>query len=515
MPNDLVQNNVRPRTFWQKLVLQKLSAPIIIAGLIFASLAVSFIIARQGYEMGIVILCGIIALPVTYCVVAYPKFGIITLIIVAFFINYASRFVPEDTPIGLVMDLLTYLLLLGFYIKMKDNKHWEYFNNPISWFTLGWLGYNLLEVLNPESPSIWEWVYTVRTVAFVMLMYYVFLYHIRTKNFIKTLLKLWLCLEIIAAISVFQQEFIGLFHFESVWLYREPLRFKLLFIGGHLRKWGIFSDPVVFAYNMAAAQLLCIALIFGPVSTRKKITLGCMAAFFFAMMLYSGTRASYVIIPAGLSMLFILNFNKKLMTVAIVLGLIFGVMIRIPTSNPTLARFQSAFRPSKDASFEERARNQEKIKPYILSHPIGGGLGSVGVWGQRFAPDSYLAKFPPDSGYVRVAVEMGWIGLLIYCIFNFVIMYKGLQYFYLIRDKTLKSYCLGMIMIIFAFDVGNYPQQALVQYPSNILFYLGMALLCVTMRLDIQQRDLIQPTITGTDLSESVKKTKNVLTKCF
>ncbi len=140
--------------------------------------------------------------------------------------------------------------------------------------------------------------------------------------------------------------------------------------------------------------------------------------------------------------------------------------------------------------------NQERIKPFILSHPIGGGLGSVGVWGQRFAPGSYLAKFPPDSGYVRVAVEMGWIGLLLYCTFNFVIMYKGLQYFYLIKDPELKSYCLGMILIIFAFDVGNFPQQALVQYPSNILFYLAMALLIVTMRLDLEQRKL-KPKMTG------------------
>ena len=208
------------------------------------------------------------------------------------------------------------------------------------------------------------------------------------------------------------------------------------------------------------------------------------------VMLYSGTRASYVIIPAAMVMLTILNFNKKILSIVIIGGVILGFLVVVPTSNPTLARFQSAFKPSKDASFNERAKNQERIKPYILSHPIGGGLGSVGVWGQRFAPNSYLAKFPPDSGYVRVAVEMGWIGLLLFCIFNFVIMYKGIHYFYLIKDPELKSYCLAMLLIIFAFDVGNYPQQAIVQYPSNILFYLAMALLNVTMRLDLQQREL-------------------------
>ena len=489
MPGDHVINNATKKTFWDKLIIQKLSAPIVIIFLICTSLAVSYVIASDGYVTGLIILCIIIALPTVYAAVVYPKFGIITLIIVSFFINYSSRLLPETTPIGLVMDALTYLLILGFFIKMKNDKQWAYFDNPITYFILIWIGYNLFEILNPDSPSILEWVYTVRTVGVIMLMYFIFLYHIRGRDFIKLLIKIWLALEVIAAISGIQQEFFKLFPFEHDWLYRNPERFKLLFIGGHLRKWGIFSDPVVFAYNMVAAALLCVALMFGPIKTSKKVILGAMAALFIFVMLYTGTRASYVIIPAGLSMLFILKFNKRLLFLAIIGGLMFGVLIRIPTSNPTLARFQSAFRPSRDASFEERARNQARIKPFILSHPIGGGLGAVGVWGQRFAPHSYLASFPPDSGYVRVAVEMGWIGLLLFCIFNFVIMYKGIQYFYLIRDPELKTYCLAMILIIFAFDVGNFPQQALVQYPSNILFYLAMALLNVTMRLDIQQRN--------------------------
>jgi hypothetical protein len=496
MVNDQVGNNEQKKTLLDKIISEKFSKPIVIISLILASLFISLIVARGGYVAGLIILCFIIASPIAYATVAYPQFGITVLIVISFFINYISRLLPEDTPIGLVMDALTYLLIIGFFVQQKKEKIWSYFDNTITWFTLAWIGYNIFEIINPNSPSILEWVFTVRTVGFIMLMYFVFVRHIHTKEFIKQLLKIWLMLAFIGALSAFQQEHFGLLPFENTWLHRNPDRYKLLFIGGHLRKWGIFSDPVVFAYNMVAAALLCIALMFGPIKTNKKVILGFMAAFFFTVMLYSGTRASYVIIPAGLSMLFILNFNKKVLVFAVLCSIVLGVLIKIPTSNPTLARFQSAFQPSKDASFEERSRNQERIKPYILSHPIGGGLGSVGIWGQRFAPNSYLAQFPPDSGYVRVAVEMGWIGLLLYCIFNFVIMYKGLQYFYLIKDPELKTYCLGMILIIFAFDVGNFPQQALVQYPSNILFYLAMALLVVTMRLDLEQRKL-QPQIKG------------------
>jgi O-antigen ligase len=490
MSNGVAPNKIQKKTLWGKIITDKFSNPIVITFLVLASLCICFIIAREGFIGGVVILAFIIGIPLAYATIVYPEFGITILIIASFFINYASRFVPEDTPIGLIMDVLTYLLIIGFFVRQKKEKDWSRFNNPISWFILIWLGYNLLEIINPNSPTILEWIYTVRTVGFLMLMYFVFVFHIRSKQFLKFLIKLWLVLTFLSALSGFQQEYFGLFPFESSWLHRIPERFQLLFIGGHLRKWGLFSDPVVFAYNMVAAALLCIALILSSLKSKQKLALGILAAFFFMVMLYSGTRASYVIIPAAMVMLAILTFNKRVLFILVTAGLILGALIIIPTSNPTLARFQSAFKPSKDASFEERAKNQARIKPYILSHPIGGGLGSVGVWGQRFAPNSYLANFPPDSGYVRVAVEMGYVGLLLYCIFNFVIMYKGLNYYYLIKDPELKSYCLAMLLIIFAFDIGNYPQQAFIQYPSNILFYLAMAILNVTMRLDLEQRNL-------------------------
>jgi O-antigen ligase len=488
MLNDQVTSNVAEKTFWHKIIVKKFFAPAVIVFVLLFSLAVAFIVAREGYVAGVIIIVLLVALPFGYAVVVNPEFGIIALIFVAFYINFSSRFLPEPTPIGLVMDAMTYLLILGFFIRKKKEPGWEYFKNPITYFVLIWIGYNLFEVLNPDSPDILEWVFTVRTVGFIMLMYFVFLYHIRTKEYIKLLLKVWLVLAFISGLQGLQQEHFGLFPFENSWLHRFDERYKLLFIGGHLRKWGPFSDPVVYAYNMVAAALLCIALFIGKVSAKRRILLILLTIFFFTVMLYSGTRASYVIIPAAMVMLTILNFNKKVFAFVVTGGMILGFLIVVPTSNPTLARFQSAFRPSKDASFEQRAKNQERIKPFILSHPIGGGLGAVGVWGERFAPNSYLAKFPPDSGYVRVAVEMGWIGLLIFCIFNFVILYMGIRYFYLIKDPELKTYCLAMILIIFAFDIGNYPQQAIVQYPSNILFYLAMALLNVTMRLDLQQR---------------------------
>ncbi len=216
-----------------------------------------------------------------------------------------------------------------------------------------------------------------------------------------------------------------------------------------------------------------------------------LAAFFMFVMLSSGTRGAYVLVPAAMVLFLVMNYNKKvLLFVGIVAGII-SFMIMVPTANPTIVRFQSAFKPSQDASFNLRKENQKRIQPYIRSHSIGGGLGATGVWGQRFAPESYLANFPPDSGYVRVAVETGWVGLLLFCMLMFVALAKGIRNFYRIKNPELKSYCLAMVLMVFALNIGNYPQEALVQFPINIYFYLMIALMNITHRLDQDEQKQI------------------------
>lgn len=480
--------NRKGKTYWRKKLFTGLTTTNMILLMLPVALFIAFVVAKMGIVGAAGLLVLIIGIPVVYGIVAYPKFGIAVLMIVAFMINYASEFLPNDTPIGIVMDAITYLLIFGFFVKKKYNDSWDYFKNPITYLVLAWLAYNFLEAVNPASPSILAWVYTVRTVGFIMLMYFIFLYQINSIEYIRFLFKLWLFLCLIAAVSGFQQENFGLLPFEKAWYYSDPLRLSFLFINGHLRKVAIFPDPVTFSYNMVVAATMCICLFMIRISTTKKIILGCLIPFYLLTMLYSGTRGAYVLLPAALGMLAILKFNKKIVTAVLVAGFMLVVLIFMPTSNAMIKRFQSAFNPSKDASFNVRAENQKRIQPYIQSHPIGGGLGSVGIWGRRFAPNSMLAKFPPDSGYVRVAVEMGWIGLLLFCTLMFVILYTGINHYFLIKNPELKTYCLMMILTIFIYNIGNYPQQALVQYPSNILFYLASALLNVTMRLDIAER---------------------------
>lgn len=447
------------------------------------SLLIGWATVEYGMVTGMLILAVMIGIPVVVGVVSYPEFGIIILLSVAYMLFFIFR-LGIDFPLGTLLDGLQGLLILGFFIRQRREPDWKRLKGPVSVIILVWIGYNLIEIANPWAESRLAWVYTVRSLAIVMLMYFVFVMQIRTIQFIRIIIKVWLGLALIGAIYAFKQEHFGFAESEFQSMVNDPLMVSLLFIDGHWRKYSIFSDPVAFSYNMVMASFICLTLIAGHASTTKKVILGLMMSFFILTMLYSGTRGAYVLIPAGLGMFAILKFNQKILVFALIAGGILGILIMIPTSNPTLYRFQSAFKPSDDASFNVRKNNQKMIQPYILSHPMGGGLGATGAWGVRFAPHSFLASFPPDSGYMRVAVELGWIGLLIFCILMFMVLKTGITNYYRIRNTELKNYCLAMTLVVFVLNLGNFPQEAIVQFPSNILFYLAIALINVTYQLD-------------------------------
>lgn len=476
------RKTIKSERFKKKLLTDKINHPLILGIILLFSIASAVGIAFLGLKAGILLIIAIIAVPVLYSTIAYPKIGIIISIVVSYFLLYAEKF--TDFPVGTIMDGLLALLIFGFFLQQKYKQDWKVFKNPISIMILIWIGYNFIEIVNPVAASRLAWLYTVRTVAVVLLMHFIFLYHIQSVQFIRLILKLWIALCLFAALYGLNQELFGFFPFEQKWLDDNPTAISLYFIGGVWRKFSIFSDPVTFSYNMVIGSLLCISLMTAPLKNWKKVVLFLIAFICIFSMLFSGTRGAYVLVPVALGMFLILKFSRKVLILGLLAGIIMAALVFMPTSNNYIRRFQSAFSPEYDASFNIRTTNQKKIQPYIISHPFGGGLGATGTWGKRFSPQSYLANFPPDSGYVRVAVEIGWIGLLIFCTLIFIILKIGITNYYKIRDPQLKSFSLAMVLIVFALHIGNFPQEALVQYPTNILFSLVLALIITLPTLD-------------------------------
>jgi hypothetical protein len=474
-------------SFKKRTLADLILHPVAWVTLAVLSILLSALIVKCGILSVFIILVGLLSLPFVYTMLAYPRVGILILLTSAYLVMFVEK-VGGHPPVGIFMDGLELLLFAGFFLKHKYDKSWAFTKSPVTVLLLLWVGYNFIEVINPVAASRVAWLFTIRTVAVVTLTYFIFLYYIKSVTQIRSIIKLWIGLSLFAALYTLKQEYFGFFAFEKTWLADNPSATSLYFIGGHWRKFSIFSDPVALAYNMVISSLLCFSLLFSNIRLYKKVILSICMVIFVMAMLYSGTRGAFVLIPAGIAIIFILKLNLKTFVVGCIVAAIFLVAINIPTSNQTFLRFQSAFKPSNDASYNVREVNQKKIQPYIKSHPMGGGLGSTGTWGQRFSPNTYLASFPPDSGFVRVAVETGWVGLILLSAFLFTALKTGINNYFQIKDTELKTYCLAMTAIIFALTIGNFPQEALVQFPINIYFYLALALIIITLRLDRQKQ---------------------------
>src|ERR1700712_5720577 len=119
------------QSFWNSIVLKKFSTPLVLVFMLVMSLAISYLVVHGGIAAAVVLLGIFAGLPVVYAALVYPKTGIIIFLIIAFIINYVSRFSPE-TPIGIVMDVFTYLLIIGFFLRQRSERDWSYFDNAIS-----------------------------------------------------------------------------------------------------------------------------------------------------------------------------------------------------------------------------------------------------------------------------------------------------------------------------------------------------------------------------------------------
>jgi len=414
------------------------------------------------------------------CLVS-TEIGLYINVVYSYFAFHFSRYLFNDEfPVGIVTDVLilaAFLSLLFTNIKMRKVLN-EFTKTSVTIFILILLVYLFLELFNPLAHSFEGWFQTFRrflgSVFLLFISYNVFTSYEKIKRFIVVLF----VLNVIAAIYGCIQQWHGLFDFEIAWVTASPNRFGIFFQMGDFRKFSTMSDPT--AFGVAMASCATFFMIYAWYQKRLSVK----AIFFTGIVLmlvamgYSGTRTANVMVAAGIVMFVLLTLNKKPTRVfAVVAALVFVVLLYGPYTNRTINRFRTSFIGTKDESFNVRERNRKFIQPYIYKHPFGGGLSTVGGSGLKYNRGHYLAGFPPDSGYLRKALETGWIGLILVCLFYFVVLKYGIRRYFRCKDEDLKIVHAGAIAAIFSFYMAEFAQEAIGQITDIVIYYPLLAML--------------------------------------
>ncbi len=458
-------------------ILSHFKSPLGYAILFGITILFALIIPLLGLKYSIILMIGVLTLPALVICFFNFQFGMAITLIMAMVAQYIPKLVAF--PAGIALDALVFFMFLGLIVRQIKSRDWSFAHSPISGMILLWIFYCLMQVLNPSAGSQMAWVFTVRSLAGLIFLYFVALFAFRDLKRIKGMIKFMIGLAVVSSAYGLKQEWIGFSSAEIAWLYADPERYQLIVQWSRMRIFSFFSDPTSYGVYMGYMAVFCIVLIFGPTKKWQKVVLGIFASMMILSMVYAGSRTPFVLVPVGFAFYAMATFKKEVVIggLAVVI-LAVPVVIKGSASSAVLFRLRSAFQSdlSKD-TMDVRSVNRKRVQPHVWNHPIGHGMGSTGVWGKRFTPDSWLASFAHDSGYVRIMVELGWIGLMIYMAFLMVVMKTGIYYYIRVKDPEIKTYYAAILSVLFMLVVANYPQEAIFLLPTSIIFYIMLAML--------------------------------------
>lgn len=475
----------------QKLHNKAGAAVVLLIALVFG-----YLVANQTL-IGLGLFGGLFSIFILLTCLLSPEAGLYITISYCFFGFGVTRYLFQDAfPVGVGTDVLIGVSFLSLLIHTPDlrRRFQDFLRNRVVVTILLVLGFLLLEMFNPFAHSFGGWFQTFRrlfeSILLLFITYCTFTNGTAIRRYVKTLF----VMAVIAALYGCLQQWRGLFDFEVAWVMATENRFGLIFINGSYRKFSTMSDPTAFGIAMAACAIFFLIVGWHQKKLSTKLTLFTGSVLMLLAMAYSGTRTANAMMVIGLGMYVLLSFNRRSTKAFAVVGLLgFLFLMYAPIySNPTINRFRSSFSGSEDESFKVREVNRKSIQPYIYSHPFGWGLGTTGAQGLQYNPSHFLAGFPPDSGYLKKALETGWIGLIISMLYYFVVIRYGVRGYFRSRNEGRKVLYAAAVATLFSFYVAEFAQEAIGQISDMVIYYPLIAMMLRMRSFDEKKEQALE-----------------------
>ncbi len=403
-----------------------------------------------------------------------------------------GRFLNIASPVGVIVELFTCGLWLNILRdQFSRKKVIHIFRNDAISIALGsLLVFYMLQVANPHMTSKLGWFFFIRKQISFLLFYYIAYSVFDSYRQIRSFLMFSFVLALVIALYGIKQQWFGIAAFEEKWLRGDYASYLLFFQGGFLRKFSFLTDPAAFGVICSFFGLLSFLLAIKVTGTYKRAALYLVTLVCLTAASYSGTRTCILMFAGGLILYCVMTLNEKRTYIHLFLLLVVSAFFLFGPfqENPVVARVKTTLQGSKDASATLRSINRHMIQPYIHRHPFGGGLNTSSLEGKLYNPNHALAGFPPDSGYMKILLEQGWLGLALHLLFYFLILRRGVNCYFAARDPTIRNLYIAITVSLFSLIVGQYSQIAIAQYPLILIFYGLLAVLVRLIEFDIEEK---------------------------
>lgn len=251
---------------------------------------------------------------------------------------------------------------------------------------------------------------------------------------------------------------------------------------------GMIRYPGIFYDSQASGQFLAMGsflFLFIPDGTSRKMTLLNYLVFVLAIagIALAGSRAAFGGFAMGLLVVFFLAARKYRVYG---FGLIVTSIVLFIIISPKSGIFERAGKVSEDYLFRKSIWT-EAIK-ISNEHPyLGIGYGNYQNYVMRHAQDQYLeideGKLlyfsQPENGYLKIMVELGLFGFVIYLLFALVPLIKG--FIYCINnyvDKRISFLMASLISLLVAFNTvySIWDNRLLIMAASMIIMIIAYPL---------------------------------------
>ena len=450
-------------------------------GAMLASLLAIFMFYRFGMFSGYLLL--ILPFLIAYIIIAFCCLEVIlyTVLFFGFFGVAYGRYILRDAiPWGIFFDML---LIFGYSMVLlkgvTKKVEWAKILDTPLLILIIWLFYCISTAANPERCDFDGWFTAFRLQMYMVLTIPLFCLLLDFKK-LKVLLVLWAVFSIILSLKGFVQE--------KIWL--DPIDRNFLIgntfhmVMGKLRVFSFLSDAGQFGVQQAHAATFGAIMFLITKNRKLRILFLIMAIAGIYGMFASGTRGAIFVIFGGAMVLCTLIRRTKLFIISVIVAGSFYCFMNYTTiGNSTYAiyRMRTAFKPAQDDSYLARKINQTILKAYLKDRPFGGGLGAM----QHGPEDSVLASTPYDSGFILIWGDMGIVGLSMYIGMIVIFLIKGgLLVWFRIKDEWLRGILIALMSGIVGVSVANYGNPVMLQYPTNVLFFMSVAVIYTASRMD-------------------------------
>ncbi|WP_165157791.1 O-antigen ligase [Parabacteroides sp. ZJ-118] len=424
---------------------------------------------------------GIISLFPLICIgcmflLKYPWLILFVIFAMNYFIMGITRYFPIE-EISVIMDIsyVVALVIIFIHASLYQNLELKRAIHILSIVSVLWMLYCFLELINPTA-SIEGWIRSRGLILNGLIMTILASLLCTKYKILKALIFTLSLFTMLAVAKALMQKYIGFDAYEQKWLDDGGHVTHIIWSG--TRYFSFFTDASNMGANLAAASMFFGISSFYMRSPIYKIYYLIVAILSLLVMLTSGSRGAMIIPLGGLALYAIIS--KQTTTIigsacTLLFVYVFFAFTTIGEGNSTIRRMRTAFHPTEDASFNVRIENQKKLAPYLRYKPLGEGLGLSGDGLGVKVSERFTTSIPNDSWYVKIWVETGVIGLILYLGMILISIAKGGWIIATqIKDPELKGQLSGLLCGIFGMFLNAYSNSFWGQFPTMMISFMGL-----------------------------------------